>query len=86
MREMGNAQKQESGHGLNNRNENSHQRFRRRERAVLRFRQTKSLQKFVAVHSSFHNHFIQERDLYPCAIFKIKCTAALTELGPLGVA
>ena len=39
MKEIGNAEKQEVGRWANNRVENSHQPFRRRERAMLRFRQ-----------------------------------------------
>jgi putative transposase len=39
MRELGNSQKQEIGRWANNRVENSHLPFRRRERAMLRFRQ-----------------------------------------------
>ena len=38
--------------GLNNPAENSHQPFRRRERAMLRFRRMRTLQKFAAVHGS----------------------------------
>jgi putative transposase len=41
----------------NNRAENSHQPFRRWERAMLRFRRMHSLQKFASVHSSVHNYF-----------------------------
>ncbi len=52
MKVLGNAEKQETGRWLNNRSENSHQPFRRRERAMLRFRQMRTLQKFVAVHAS----------------------------------
>jgi putative transposase len=63
MKELGNTQKQEIGRWANNRVENSHQPFRRRERAMLRFRQMKTLQQFAAVHASFHNHFNQERHL-----------------------
>ena len=37
---------------LNNRAENSHLPFRRRERAMSRFRSMRSLQKFVSIHSS----------------------------------
>jgi len=37
MKVVGNADKQETGRWLNNRAENSHQPFRRRERAMLRF-------------------------------------------------
>nr|WP_254019441.1 IS6 family transposase [Mesorhizobium escarrei] len=69
MKELGNAKSHENSRWLNNRAENSHQPFRRRERAMLRFRQMKSLQKFVAVHSSVHNHFNKERHLStPAAI------------------
>jgi len=48
MREMGNLDRREMGRWLNNRAENSHRPFRRRERAMLRFRRMKSLQKFVS--------------------------------------
>lgn len=44
MNELGNWEKQEIRHWTNNRIENIHLRFRRRERAMLRFRQTKVLQ------------------------------------------
>jgi putative transposase len=56
MNELGNAEKQEVGRWADNRAENSHQPFRRRERAMLRFRRMKTLQKFSSVHSAFHNH------------------------------
>jgi putative transposase len=56
MKEIGNAEKQEVGRWANNRCENSHQPLRRRERAMLRFRRMKTLQKFASVHGSFHNH------------------------------
>lgn len=39
MRELGNLQRREMGRYLNNRAENTHLPFRRRERAMLRFRQ-----------------------------------------------
>ena len=61
LRTIGNAACQETGRWLNNRAENSHQPLRRRERAMQRFRQMGSLQKFAAIHSSVHNHFNQER-------------------------
>ena len=79
MKEIGNADKQEVGRWKNNRAENSHLPFRRRERAMLRFRRMRSLQKFVAVHSSVHNHFNQERHLYSRPNFKLNRTAALSE-------
>ena len=46
MNDLGNGQKQVIGRWANNRCENSHLPFRRRERAMLRFRQMKTLQKF----------------------------------------
>jgi putative transposase len=58
MKEIGNVVRQESGRWLNNRAENSHPPFGRRERAMLRFRQMRTLQKFVAVHASVHNLLI----------------------------
>jgi len=51
MKEVGNADCQCFGRGLNNRAENSHQPFRRRERAMQRFRSMKTLQKFSSVHA-----------------------------------
>ena len=44
------------GRWLNNRAENSHQPFRRREGAMAKFRDVKTLRKFAAVHPSIHNH------------------------------
>ena len=79
MKEIGNAARQVIGRWLNNRAENSHQPFRRRERAMARFRTAKSLQKFAAVHASVHNHFNQQRHLYSRKNFKLNRTAALTE-------
>ncbi len=64
MKVIGNAERQETGRWQNNRTETSHQPFRRRELAMLRFRRLRSLQKFVAVHGSVHNHFNQERHFY----------------------
>ena len=57
MRQLGNLDRREMGRWLNNRVENSHLLFRRREQAMPRFRRMKSLQKFVSVHASLHNHF-----------------------------
>jgi putative transposase len=86
MKVVGNADRQETGRWLNNRAENSHQPFRRREWAMLRFRRMRTLQKFVAVHGSVHNHFNQERHLYNRLNFKLNRAAALTEWRGLGVA
>ena len=79
MREVGNADRQEVGRRLNNRAENSHQPFRRRERAMLRFRSMKTLQKFSSVHAQVHNHFNQERHLITRQIYKQRRSAALAE-------
>jgi putative transposase len=63
MKDIGNADRQDTGRWLNNRAENSHLSSRRRERAMQRFRSMRSLQKFAAVHASVCNHFNQERAL-----------------------
>jgi putative transposase len=44
LKEIGGVERQEIGRWVNNRAENSHQPFRRRERAMLRFRRMKTLQ------------------------------------------
>ena len=79
MKVIGNADRQETGRWLNNRAENSHQPFRRRERAMAKFRSAKSLQKFASIHASVHNHFYQERHLYNRENFKLNRSAALAE-------
>ncbi len=84
LREMGALEKQSTGRWLNNRVENSHLPFRRRERAMQRFRRMRSLQKFAAVHSSVYNHFNQERSLTSRDTFKLTRSAALAEWRELG--
>jgi len=79
LRELGISDLQETGRWTNNRAENSHQPFRRRERAMLRFRRMRTLQKFASVHASVHNHFNQERALYSRQNFKLNRAAALAE-------
>ena len=79
MKQIGNLSRQEAGHRKNNRAENSHQPFRRRERAMQRFRSWRSLQKFVSVHSSTHNHFNHQRHLVSREDFKRSRHAAMTE-------
>jgi putative transposase len=79
MNELGNAGKQEIGRWINNRVENSHLPFRRRERAMNRFRRMKSLQKFASVHANLHNHFNQERHLVDRQTYKERRSAALAE-------
>ena len=79
MKEIGNADRQEIGRWLDNRAENSHQPFWRRERAMERFRRMKTLQKFVAVHGTVHNHFAQERHLISSGFYRERRSAALAE-------
>ncbi len=83
LREMGALEKQRTGRWLNNRVENSHLPFRRRERAMQRFRRMRSLQKFASVHSSVYNHFNQERSLTSRDTFKLT-RSALAEWRELG--
>ena len=79
LKEIGAGSLQETGRWANNRAENSHLPFRRRERAMLRFRRMRSLQKFAAVHASVSNHFNQERSLSRRNHFKANRAAALAE-------
>ncbi len=79
MKGLGNAGRQECGRWLNNRAENSHLPFRRREGAMARFRDIKTLQKFAAVHSSIYNHFNHQRHLNRRQIFKQLRATALAE-------
>jgi len=86
LREVGAADHQKTGRWANNRAENSHLPFRRRERAMQRFRRMRSLQMFASVHASVFNHFNTDRDLTTRAIFKANRAAALAEWRQLGAA
>ena len=79
MSELGNAYKQEVGRWANNRVENSHLPFRRRERAMLKFRRIGCLQKFASVHANVHNHFNTQRHLVDRPTFKLLRSVALAE-------
>ena len=79
MNEIGAANRHEVGRHRNNRAENSHQPFRRRERAMQCFRSMKTLQKFGSVHAQVYNHFNQERHLVSREVYKQKRSAALLE-------
>ena len=83
---IGNEKIQETGRWKNNRCENSHLPFRRREPAMLKFRRMGSLRKFVSIHSSFHNHFNHERHLTSREEFKLQRNAALVKWLQLGTA
>lgn len=77
MNVIGNKAAQEVGRWKNNRAENSHLPFRRREKAMYRFRLKQSLQKFTAVHSSVCNYFNFQRHLISRDEFKMQRNAAL---------
>ena len=79
MKVIGNEGCQETRRWLNNRAENSHQPFRRREGAMAQFRDIKTLQKFASVHVSIHNHFNHPRHLNNRHIFKQDRATALAE-------
>lgn len=68
-----------TGRYLNNLCETSHQPFRRRERAMSRFRRMSNLQKFAAIHASVHNHFNHQRNIERRPRFKSLRNAALSE-------
>ena len=74
---IGNEATQEVGRWMNNRCENSHLPFRRREHAMLKFRLRQTLQKFSVIDSSVSNHFNQEGHLTSRDIFKFQRNAAL---------
>ena len=78
-KDLGRGDDREMGRWLNNRAENSHLPFRRTERAMLRFRRMRTLQKFASVHASVHNHFPTERHLQSRNTYKETCATALAE-------
>jgi len=71
--------------GSTNEAENSHQLYRRREGAMSKFRDIKTLQKFSSVRASIYNHFHHNRHLYRRDIFKQNRVAALAERRQLAV-
>jgi putative transposase len=73
------ADRQQIDRWLNNPAENSHQPFRRRERAMARFRRMKTLQKLTSAHAMLRNHFNQERRLIRRESYKQRRSAALAE-------
>lgn len=76
---VGNEGRQEAARHLNIRAENTHLPFRRRERAMSRFRRLRSLQKFVSIHSSVYNHFNHQKIIESRAGFKSLRDVALFE-------
>ena len=79
LKDLGLGDDRQIGRWLNNRAENSHLTFRRRVRAMLRFRRMRTLQKLASVHSSVHNHFSTERHLLNRDHYKQPRAAALAE-------
>ena len=77
MNVIGNAADQECGQWLNNRAENSHQPFRRREGAMSTFMDVETLQKFASIHAVIHNHFNLDRHLNSRKIFEQDRSTAL---------
>jgi putative transposase len=76
---IGNKRHQDCGRWLDNRAKNSYQPLRRPERAMVRFRNIKTLQKFAAAHASTHNYFNHDRHLTNREIFKEARSAILAE-------
>jgi putative transposase len=79
MKEIGVVYRRETGRRSNSRAENSHQSFRRRERAIQRFRSQTTLQKFGSVHAQLYNHFNQERHFVTRLVCKLRRATALAE-------
>jgi putative transposase len=79
MNVIGNAAAQEVGRWMNNRAENLHLPFRRREGAMLKFRDIRTLQKFASAHASIFNHFNHDRHLTSRTEFRMARSAANAE-------
>jgi putative transposase len=79
IKTLGIIDRQECGRWLNNRAESSHQPFRRREGAMARFRDIKTLQKFASVQAAIYNHFNLDRHLNRRDTFKHNRAGALAE-------
>jgi len=76
---IGNPANQACGRWLNNRAENPHQPVRKREGAMARFRDIKTLRNIASAHASIFNHFNHDRHLTKRATVKEACLAALAE-------
>lgn len=79
LKYLGRGDDREMGRWHNNGVESSHLPFRRRERANLRFRRMRTLQKFASVHASVHNHFPTGRHLENRTTYKQTRAAVLAE-------
>lgn len=78
LREIDNKDHQQTGRWLNIRLENSHQHFRRRQRAMPTFRSPATLQKIASIQASVRNRFNQERHFYRRNVFKDNRSTALS--------
>lgn len=79
LKEIGALDRRATGRWLNNREENSHLPFRRRECTILRCLRTRSLQKCIFIHGSIYDLFNSERSLHTRPNFNLSRAAALTE-------
>ena len=79
MNVIGNTAYQGCGRWLNHRAENSHQPLRRREGAMSKFRDVKTLQKVSSIRALIHNDFNLERHLFPRETFKQNRAAAMAK-------
>ncbi len=86
LKDLSMVLKQEVGRYKNNRAENSHLVFRRRDRAMKYFKKEETLQRFTSIQGSIYNHFNHERHYYKREEFKQKREAALTEWRELSIA
>lgn len=70
LRDLSICHRNETGHYQNDQVENSHLHFRRRERAMGRFRSMPSLQKFSSFHDVIFNQFSHQRHFLSRPNFK----------------
>ena len=85
MKVIGHEGGQETRRWRTNRAENSQQPCRRREGAMARVRDIKTLQTFTSVQASIHTNFNHQRQLNRRDIFKHGRAAALAEWRQLAV-
>ena len=85
FREIGVADRQLCGGRSNNRCENSHLPFRRRERAMQKFKSCAMLQKFTSYHAQIYNHFNHERHLESRQTVSSKNVQLLSQSGSISV-
>ncbi len=79
LKKLGIVKLQNTKQYANNRAENSHQPFRRKERSMQRFRSDRSLQKFVSIHAQFHNHFDHQRHLISRKNYRLIRSEAMSD-------